>query len=78
MHINKFTSGCSPSFKWPAQDVIEEMKKCLILSEEKYRLSNRGNKFRLFTINYHLELVTHLNLIETAAWYQTNLSKWEI
>ena len=40
MHINQFTSGYSPSFKWPAQDVIEEMKECLILCEEKFKLSN--------------------------------------
>ena len=40
MHINKFTSEYSPSFKRLAQEVMEEMKKCLILSGEKFRLSN--------------------------------------
>ena len=55
MHINKFTSGYSPSFMQPAQEVMGEMKECFILTREKFRPSDVTLFFSFHTALRRLE-----------------------
>ena len=60
--LMKFTSGYSPSFKRPAQEVMEEME-CFILFREKFRLSNVALFLSFHTAQRRLHRAAYHNFL---------------